>query len=147
MIIRKASVNDIDDIVRIENEWKDFYCCWGKNGFIEEFKKDYSITFVAEVEGKIAGFINIWIIDDVEINSIVVSKLYLRRGIGSCLINRAIEEARYRNISRVILEVNKENVAAVNLYLKNGFEVYNIRKKYYDCKYDALMMEKKWRIL
>ncbi len=142
MIIRKANSSDIDEIVRIESEWKDEYPCWGKNGFLREFEKENSITFIAIIEGVVCGFINIWITDVVEINSVVVSKSYLKKGVASNLIKRVSEEALSRGIERIVLEVREDNIAALNLYKRSGFEVYNLRKKYYDFKYDAIMMRK-----
>lgn len=35
-----------------------------------------------------------------------------------------------------------ENVPAINLYKKYGFEVLGTRKKYYDNKFDAYIMTK-----
>ncbi|MGC8866647.1 MAG: ribosomal protein S18-alanine N-acetyltransferase [Elusimicrobiales bacterium] len=142
MIIRKANSCDINDIVVVESDWKDEYPCWGRDGFLKEFEKKNSITFVAEISNKIVGFVNIWIADVIEINSLVVSKSHLRQGIATQLLGRIIDEALSRGIERIVLEVRKNNIPALNLYVKNGFNVYNIRKKYYDFKYDAIMMER-----
>lgn len=42
----------------------------------------------------------------------------------------------------ITLEVNKENLAAIHLYQKYGFEIKGTRKKYYDNKFDAYIMTK-----
>ena len=41
-----------------------------------------------------------------------------------------------------MLEVNTENIAAINLYKKFNFEIINTRKKYYEGK-DAYIMERR----
>ncbi|MCX7905631.1 MAG: ribosomal protein S18-alanine N-acetyltransferase [Elusimicrobiales bacterium] len=143
IVIREATVKDIDKIILIESEWKNYYSCWGRDGFIKEFEKENSYTFVAEIEYEICGFINFWVIfNEIEINSLVVSKKFIRRGIASLLLSKVFEFSKKFNIKRLILEVNENNVAAIKLYEKYGFSIYNIRKKYYDFKYDAIMMER-----
>lgn len=140
-MIRKADLNDLDDMVAIENEWQD-YPKWGKNGFLKEFEKNFSRTFVFVDDDTIYGFINFWELDDIiEINSIVVSHRRLRSSIGSMLIDFAIDCAKKGGCKRIILDVNEKNIPAISLYKKKGFRVYNTRKKYYDLKYDSLLME------
>lgn len=140
--IRVAAEEDVDKIVSLESQWKESYPVWGRDGILAEFKKDNSFTFVAELEGEIVGFVNFWVFDElIEINSVVVSKYFLRRGVGKGLIESVYSFAKERGIRRIILEVNEMNKPAIELYKKVGFCVYNRRKKYYDCKYDGLMME------
>lgn len=61
------------------------------------------------------------------------------KGIGGLLLSEFICRTSSENI---FLEVDLNNVPAVRLYLKAGFEVLGIRKKYYDGKRDAWSM--KW---
>lgn len=141
-MIRIATEKDIERLVEIESQWSE-YPGWGKNGFLNEFRKDYSLTFVFEKENTICGFVNIWKMDDIiEINSIVVSPGKTRNGIGSLLINYVIEYAREKKVKKILLEVNEKNLSAISLYKKYGFEVYNVRKKYYNFKDNALLMQK-----
>ena len=41
------------------------------------------------------------------------------------------------------LEVSEQNEVAISLYSKFGFEKVGLRKKYYDGKFDAILMSKK----
>lgn len=142
MIIRKATLLDLKHIISLEEEWKNEYPCWGKGGFLKEFEKENSATFIALIDDAVVGFINIWFfVDLVEVNSLIVSKKFLRKGIASKLINHVFLFSKERGIKRIILEVNEKNKPAISLYEKLGFSVYNIRKKYYDFNYDAIMME------
>ena len=43
----------------------------------------------------------------------------------------------------ITLEVNEKNTEAINLYSKKEFKIVGNRKKYYDSKYDAIIMTKK----
>ena len=53
--------------------------------------------------------------------------------------------AKKEKIKRIILEVSKNNIAAINMYKKLGFKKVSIRKKYYrigPSLLDAYLMEK-----
>jgi ribosomal-protein-alanine N-acetyltransferase len=140
-MIREASIKDIEKISEIEKEWED-YPLWGVNGFEKEFEKKYSKTFVYEDNG-VWGFVNIWDLgEEIEINTIAVDKNKVKRGIGSALLDYIIDYSYKRKAKRILLEVNEENLKAIKLYQKKGFVIYNKRKKYYDLKYDALLMKK-----
>jgi|YNPMSStandDraft_2_1061718.scaffolds.fasta_scaffold01564_9 ribosomal-protein-alanine N-acetyltransferase len=135
-MIREALIKDIYRIVEIESEWGDYFK-WKKEGFLKEFEKEFSKTFVYD-DGIIKGFINIWNLDVIEINTLVVSKKFIRNGIGNSLLNYIIKLANKKIIT---LEVNEKNTNAISLYLKNGFKIYGKRKNYYGSS-DALLMRR-----
>jgi ribosomal protein S18 acetylase RimI-like enzyme len=58
-----------------------------------------------------------------------VHKDYRRRGIGTRLLERTIEEAKARGIERVELEVFALNTPAINLYEKWGFVQEGVKRK------------------
>jgi ribosomal protein S18 acetylase RimI-like enzyme len=67
---------------------------------------DDNVTWVAEAEGRVAGFVNV--IFDVaarsgEIYMIAVDPAFQRRGIGSLLTERALDEMRARGIDLAIV--------------------------------------------
>lgn len=91
-------------------------------------------------EDKIKGVLVYELIyDRIEIDYITVDEKYRKQGIGSKLLEYLIENNDVKNIT---LEVNENNIAAINLYSKYGFEVVAIRKNYYKSE-DALLMMKK----
>jgi putative acetyltransferase len=52
-------------------------------------------------------------------------------GVGSVLLNAAIELCeKWVNVSRIELEVYTDNVAAIALYSKHGFEIEGTCKRY-----------------
>jgi len=79
-------------------------------------------------------------IDYFELEAIVVNINFRKKGIASRLIN-FFEEKYTKKGDSILLEVAVNNEAAVSLYKKIGFEIINIRKKYYD-KIDAYVMKK-----
>ncbi len=59
--------------------------------------------------------------DDFYISVIVVDEKFRGRGIGTLLLNHAIETAKSKNCARIVLDVDKENLIAQELYRKFGF--------------------------
>jgi RimJ/RimL family protein N-acetyltransferase len=56
------------------------------------------------------------------------------RGLGRALISAALDECRARAVRRLELTVMTDNLRAINLYLRTGFEVEGLRR-------DAVMRE------
>jgi ribosomal protein S18 acetylase RimI-like enzyme len=52
-----------------------------------------------------------------------------------------IEHIHSKFNKNIMVEVNQINTPAINLYKKFGFQFVNNRKKYYENKYDALVMK------
>ncbi|MEF3279867.1 MAG: GNAT family N-acetyltransferase [Elusimicrobiota bacterium] len=143
-MIREAEKKDIERMIIIEKDCDNNYLRWGKTGFLSEFEKEFSKTFVYEDNESVVGFINFWEIgDEIEINTLAVLKSERRQGIGEKLIDFVIKRATELKSRRIILEVSSNNIPAISLYKKKFFQVYNVRKKYYDLKYDALLMERR----
>ena len=67
------------------------------------------------------------IYDRIEINQIIVFDEYKRHGYGSMLMEKVLSFGK-----SVSLEVNVNNISAINLYKKYGFKVVSVRKGYYD---------------
>jgi ribosomal-protein-alanine N-acetyltransferase len=65
-----------------------------------------------------------------------------KRGIGTLLLGRALEEAKGRGARRSFLEVRFSNKAAQSLYRRLGFLASDRRPRYYtDPAEDALVMK------
>lgn len=78
--------------------------------------------------------------EKIEINYIFVVNEYRRKNIAYNLIKYVIDNYEFDNIT---LEVNINNINAINLYKKLGFKVISIRKNYYD-GIDGYLMEVKY---
>lgn len=70
------------------------------------------------------GKANVMLIDNVQ-----TKEEFKGRGYGIKLIEKAIDLAKKQNVDSVELNVNRDNLAAINLYKKSGFEKTN--KDYY----------------
>ncbi len=78
---------------------------------------------------------------ELHINNVAVRAEYRRRGIGSALLNRVLDEARRRKANAAFLEVRSTNLAAQTLYEKSGFKAIARRADYYsEPREDAVVM-------
>lgn len=137
MEIRNMTLNDFYEIEPIYNlKFDDF---WKPLNLKSELENISSKYIVAKEGNTIVGFAGIWFsVDDAHITNIVVRKDFRNKGIGSLLLERLIELAKCK--TALTLEVNVKNKIAQKLYLKYGFEILGIRKKYYDGIEDAYIM-------
>lgn len=72
--------------------------------------------------------------------SIAVLPEYQHQGVGSALIQEAMQSMLLYNAKECFLEVRASNTPAVKLYRKIGFEVKRTLQRYYADKEDAYMM-------
>ena len=145
-LIKPATKNDLPAILEIE---KSIYPRpWDLKAFECELSKsagDSCVFFVAktEKEGKVIGYATgDAIVDYIHISNIAVHESFRRKGIADSFMRRMEKEALRRKMRSLTLEVNENNEAANRLYRKLGFEVRGKREKYYENKYDALLMWK-----
>lgn len=84
------------------------------------------------------GYLEYQINDDIlDITSLYIEKNYRKKGYATKLLLEAFKN----KVNKIMLEVNENNKAALNLYKKYNFEKINVRKKYYG-ESDAYIMVK-----
>ena len=114
---------------------------WTESMFIPEVE-DPSAYYVVGVRGDevicYGGFHKV--LDEAHITNIAVKSTERGKGIGKFLMSELIARAKMADITRMTLEVRDGNIPAIKLYESFGFKVEGVRKKYYDNKYDALIM-------
>ena len=114
-----------------ENERSRFYVALANPGASE-----------AARDSEIAGYIGNWfIVDECHVGTIAVAKEYRGRGIAKLLLGYTAQKALAESLTYIILEVRTGNEAAINLYLKMGFNIVGRRRGYYqDTGEDAHLM-------
>ncbi len=142
IIIKKMEIQDLKDIESIlETDFDNF---WSASILKSELEKNNSLYFVAKIGKEIVGFAGITInIDFNELMNIVVRKDFRKQGIGKLLLEKIIEESNEMKKQYIYLEVNEKNENAINLYKSFQFVEVGRRKKYYDGKNDAILMNLK----
>lgn len=102
---------------------KQLYRLWIYNGINNDFCDK---TIVYKFENKIVGFIMLKFKGkDANISLIGVNSEYRRLGIGSKLIDRALEYLSDNDFENIYVETQFRNVKALNLYISNGFIIDN----------------------
>lgn len=139
--IEKMTITDLNNIKdNLHNDFDDF---WNYNVLKEEIESNNSKYIVAKIDNEVVGFAGIKIIiDEADIMNIVAKKTFRNKGIGTLLLENLVFIAHELQLYSISLEVNEENLPAIHLYEKFGFQNLGIRKNYYQDK-NAIIMTKK----
>lgn len=114
---------------------------WSYGILKSEFDNINSRYIVAKIDNDIVGFAGILIIDDSsDIMNIVTRKDKRNLGIASTMLASLIDIAKLENLKQITLEVNENNIPAINLYKKFNFSNIGIRKNYYNHCDNAIIM-------
>jgi len=139
VVIRDYNVKDFKDILEIDRE-----AFSPRNPVYDVY---VYVTFgsdllVADIGGKVVGYIAIMSIneDEAKIISFAVKKEFRGMGIGKRLLASAIERCKAKGKKRILLEVRVSNVVAQNLYKKMGFEIIDEIPNYYHDGENAYVM-------
>ena len=81
--------------------------------------------------------------DESELLNICVHPQYRQLGIGKRLMQFYIGFSPRKKIRTFYLEVNSSNLPAINLYQSFSYQSLGIRKKFYQGRFDAILMVKK----
>ena len=140
MIIRRAKIEDVEEIFLIRNSTDERI---EKSSILDEIINPNYLVLVAEENGEIAGFLSvIKNYDCADVMMIATGLSYRRNGVATKLLSEAIEMLKNLGVNRLLLEVNETNIGAIELYKKLGFKQISIRKKYYKGQFDAVIMER-----
>jgi len=144
MNIQICTMNS-NDIENIEPNFQDnFDKFWSVDTLKDDFGNENSTYIVSKINNEIVGFAGIKIVLDVaDIMNIVVKIDKRRLGIGSLLLENLIILAKKHKCTFINLEVNENNLTAISLYEKYNFKRIGLRKKYYNNKDTAVIMQKK----
>lgn len=103
-------------------------------------QKETKRFFVAVQEGKIIGYTVATA--EGHIVSVAVHPHYRRRGIGTALLSRVVQELVGESIDEIYLEVRKGNMVAVSFYERLGFRRSSEIRHYYGDGEDALVLRR-----
>jgi ribosomal-protein-alanine N-acetyltransferase len=133
--IEDASIKHLDKLFEIEQQ------CFTNEAFtkrqIAYLLTDYNtISLIAKTNNQITGFIITQIENQQNktighIITINVSPPYRRKGIAQKLLNQTETILKNRKINETHLEVRQDNIAAINLYQKQGYKKIEELKNYY----------------
>ena len=138
-ILRRGSLEDIDEITGIENR------AFGKHAY------DYpelrymlgianSITTVATVDDRIVGYASVFFRKNSRtshIESIAVDPDYQGSGVGRALLREVENISIEMKCTKIVLETFEKNQSALKLYEGSGYELVELVPDYYHIPYDG----------
>ena len=146
MNIRKVNINDYKDKVNLYKQLFDSEKKFDDN-IVRTYKIDEKeekrikksiksrkgIFLVAEIDNKIVGLIDGYIMESIYYNEkisylahLCVDEKYRNKEIGSKLIEEFSEISKKKGAKYITLSAFEKNIPATNLYNKHGFESYSI---------------------
>ncbi len=147
---RLAERADIVEMLAIERDVYDGEVPWTFSHFEHEIVQNSDAFFaVAEVDGKVVGFIGTRLTDkgaNVHISNLAVARKFQGRKIASTLIEQIVTMMTQLGKTLMTLEVRRDNTDAQGLYRRHGFATDKLLPKYYEDGGDAIWMVKKLNV-
>ena len=140
MILRKGIESDLKDVLNIEvMAYKNPY--WNQNMLFEVLaNKTDKRLWIYEVDNDVVGFIiDMRHKNEISLLNIAIHKYLQGMGHGLKMLKKYIKSLPGK--CSIYLEVNKNNIEALNMYAKLDFEKVSIRKSYYNDGSDAINMQ------
>lgn len=139
-MIRDAGPGDVDRLLELQAAWPALPQ-WSRNHLLEAVSGGRERLWVAEEDGRTAGFGSLRLVPpEAELTLVVVEPGRVRRGLGRKILSRLHQAAHEAGCLLVGLEVSEKNRAAIALYEAAGYRVVGRRPKYYHDGSDALLM-------
>lgn len=134
---RKAQLADVQQLAELFDQYRIFYhkdsdIPAAEKFLTERIENNDSEIFVAENEGKLVGFVQLyplfsstrmkryWLLNDLYVN-----ENYRGKGFSKQLIEASKELAKSTDAAGILLETGKSNDIGNNLYPSCGFEIYD----------------------
>jgi ribosomal-protein-alanine N-acetyltransferase len=140
--LRPATADDLPSVLQIECKVQ--VAPWTEANFKAELEKPYSHFLVLtddETDSKVVGYVVFWLMfDECQVLTIAVDFPYRGLGFAKQMLRTTVKEALKKNIRRVVLDVRKSNLSAIQLYQSLSFVITQVRKGFYSNGEDAYQM-------
>lgn len=147
MNIRRATLEDLNDILSIDSSLFPPDISYDAETFLFYLIDKATVTFVAETEGDIAGFVIFRPNSSREGGLVTIDVLtqFQRQGIGSELLKRVEQIAKEAGYQRIVLQTDVANDNAIRFYEKHRYKTERKLRRYYRDDSDAWEMVKSLR--
>lgn len=148
ILIRKANIRDLDDILRLNldlfrKEHKEYDKSlnleWtyndGKKYFKDRIVKKNGFVKVAETNGKIIGYLCGGISERkfyrekakyAELENMLINSMFRGKGIGTKLVKDSVNWCKENKVSYISVTASAQNKQVIDFYRKLGFKDYNL---------------------
>jgi ribosomal-protein-alanine N-acetyltransferase len=141
LLIRKMTLEDLSAVIELDQ--MSFSLPWPERSFRFELTDNpASRCWVAEVDGKLAGMIVVWLlVDEAHVATLATHPDFRRRGIAKMLLSHALRKLLAEGARSSFLEVRVSNLPAQQMYRKFGYQEAGRKRGYYkDNNEDAVLM-------
>jgi len=109
---------------------------------IEKYIAD-SIIYTAHLKGEMVGCYVLYPVDKetIEIKNIVVDEKFQGQGIGTILLNDAMDKAKLNGRKQIIIGTGNSSIGQLYLYQKVGFRITGIKADFFKDNYEEPIME------
>ncbi len=148
--IRQADRSDIPALVELDDKCFDTYYYrktkFSESDFHAYFRLRKPILLVAIRDSRLVGYVagavrTSQVLAIAHLDSIAVSSIERRQGLGSDLLQHFIQEAKRQTCMMVVLEVVKANEEGLGFFSKRGFRSIADLPEYYGRDLDGVLME------
>jgi GNAT superfamily N-acetyltransferase len=132
--IRQATVEDLDDLARLFDEYRTFYrqpsdIEGARRFLLARFENNQSVIFIATRNGSATGFVQLYpsfssaaMARIFVLNDLFVAKEARRHGTGTALLQKAAEYGKAVGALRLSLRTELTNATAQRLYQSIGWK-------------------------
>ena len=141
MMVEPATLADLDAIVDLEVA---FPMQWSRSSWRAEIEgQDRLVLAARNADGVLVGVACFQVVAEVaDLHRIVVAPDQRRLGLARVMLVSGLQWAIGRNASRMVLEVEHDNTAAIALYRGYGFRPVARRADYYGPGAHAIVLER-----
>ena len=112
-----------------------------KESFACDIERGYARYLVLLADGKLIGYAGSWnLLGELEVSTVTIDPQWQGHGLGVYLFANLIAKGLGDGVEAATLEVRFNNEPALSVYKRFGFKAVGIRKKYYENRYDAIIM-------
>jgi ribosomal-protein-alanine N-acetyltransferase len=134
---------DIEQILEIERSSFNHYDAYSVADFERWFHYNPDLCIVAEVNGRIAGYVILRILPGIgDLASLAINPAYRRRGIGTALLNAIERRVKEYGVNEINLEIRKTNLTGLAFWQNMGFVPFGTLPGFYEDGEDAIRMRK-----
>lgn len=139
MIVETAQLSDLPEVMKLEEY---FDVAWSPESWREEIEGEGRLVLIAR-DTQVVGVACFQLVEDVaDLHRIAVAPGHRRLGLARVMLVAGLQWAIGQGATRMLLEVESGNEAAIALYRGYGFRQVASRPGYYGAARDALVLER-----
>lgn len=140
MRIRTLTPADVTAVLAIQAEAPEI-AQWSRSDYAHAIENENRGWIAGDGESAAGFLVARRAADEIEILNLAVCAAWRRQGLGTRLLDAALEWGITNGAIRAILDVRPSNFAALRLYHRHGFRIEGRRQRYYNLPLeDALLL-------